>query len=186
MALAAVVTAAALGTAAAGAKEIGAVVLTGPGIEGSMQLSPADVARWSNLNHRQPRLDSAPTSDPGEAYLATWQVGACYSGAPPPRVPVEIYPFAQGGMLLHVERGSLGCARGLIEPGWWRAKPSLTPLLDRYGVPTQDLAKLSGAATIARPVSPLTRYAALVVTSMVLFAVIALLRRRIVRAAGSL
>jgi hypothetical protein len=175
-------TSAALGTTAAGAKEIGAIVLTGPGIDGSMQLNDSDVARWHNLNIRQPRLDSAPTRDLGKMYLATWQVGACYSGASPPRVPVEIYPFAQGGMLLHVEPGSLGCARGLIEPGWWRAKPSLTLLLERYGVPTQDPATPSGAV-VGRPAPRLAPYAAGVVTLMVLLVAITLSRRWIAREA---
>jgi hypothetical protein len=150
-----------------------------------MQLNDADVARWHNLNIREPRLDSAPTSDLGEMYSAAWQVAACYSGASPPRVPVEIYPFAQGGMLLHLERGSLGCARGLMDPGWWRAKPGLAPLLERYGVPTQDPSTLSGAAALGQPVSGFDRSAALVVTLVVLFAAIALSRRRLVHGAGS-
>jgi hypothetical protein len=182
-ALVIVATSAALGTAAARAKEIGAIVLTGPGIDGSMQLNDSDVARWHNLNIRQPRLDSAPTSDLGEMYSATWQVGACYSGAFPPRIPVEIYPFAQGGMLLHVEPGSLGCARGLIDPGWWRAKPSLAPLLERYGVPTQDPATPSAAATVGQPAPRLAPYAAGVVLLTVLLAAIVLSRRWIAREA---
>ena len=185
IAVAIAVTSAALGAFAASAKEIGAVQLTGPGIDGSMQLNDADVARWHNLNVRQPRLDRAPTLDLGEMYVATWQVAVCYGGESPPRVPVEIYPFAHGGMLLHVERGSLGCARGLIEPGWWRAKPGLPSLLERYGVPSQDPAQLSGAATIGHPAARLDPYAAAAIVLTLLLAAIALARRWPIRLAAS-
>ena len=103
-----VATSVVFGTTTAVAKEIGAVQLTGPGIDGSMQLNDADVARWHNLNVRQPR--SRPAAHAGSRRDLRGDVGgrrSSYSGESPPRIPVEIYPFAQGGMLLHVERRSL-------------------------------------------------------------------------------
>ncbi|HEY7703360.1 MAG TPA: hypothetical protein VID03_00850 [Acidimicrobiia bacterium] len=115
----------------------------GPGGRELMSLMSA--ARFFELAFQTSGAADPPTSETGEAYTITWDMG----GTEGIVITEKVYLWAEGGPLAYIEPGQ--AFYDIKTPGgWMRASTELAPTLAALGVPTEP----PTATTIA--VSPPT------------------------------
>ncbi|MGH2641795.1 MAG: hypothetical protein ACRDGO_08870 [Actinomycetota bacterium] len=131
------------------------VTLTGPGIDGPIELdttSPGLLGRamgqtglwWSARGDRPLPLREPPPEDLGPGYTLTWIL----YGEPGERTEERtirqlIYPFARGGVVVHTPRQ--GSIRSEAEGAGWFEAPALQETLAGLGVPVDAASALNEA-----------------------------------------
>jgi hypothetical protein len=144
------VVAATVGTASfALAKGPESLTVSGPGIYHPIELdtaSPGPVRRameqtglWYATGGDLPSPLEEPPSKLGPGYTLTWiRYGGPGEGVLERTIRQEIYPFAEGGLVIHtpLQEGLRGWGPGVV--GWFEA-PTLHATLARLGVPIENV-----------------------------------------------
>ncbi len=153
------------------AKEPIGVTITGPGLDGPIEISgvlvgPIEISgvveadsnsEFSEFveaigffdllfgSNGQPLPEEIEPAPRGPVYVVTWDMGV--------EIPTEVYPLAPGGPLVHLEPGLYRSEAGNsyrsfgVRGGWFRADPVLLDLLAGFGVPVDKIAVPEGPAS---------------------------------------
>lgn len=189
------------------AKIAGTASIRGPGIggpggtgkDGAIRMGGADGGSYPDDGFSYPDLaglfergrgsKQSPTEDLGPRYTARFVIsGRSFPGIPP--VVQHLYPFAEGGPLIHTAPGQewMGGAHDTVPGGWFPMKRELLDELIARGLPEEPPVAGRAPAVQAQP-QPAPSGPSPVVLAMLLLAGLLVLgaaagRRAIVRRAA--